>query len=274
MAPFIQPSFRKPPVVETVLGVQFEPIKGLTTGHLGAFWKSLGTEWPHVADAPLLDPAFERFGNEVRWESIGIKLRVQADHGSRLKITIKAEDRMIQVQNGRLHYNWLRGSAAEYPRYKATIKPGFDETLKQFQTFLQREGLGPFQANQWEITYVNHLMKGEVWESPADWLALLGGLMPRDGLHETVKLESIGAEWHFEIQPRRGRLHLELQHGRAGDAEGPEMLTMKLTARGPVREGIGDASVDGGITLGHDVIVDTFKRLMSNAAHDFWEEDQ
>lgn len=273
MTPFIQSSYRKPPVVETVLGVQFEPIKGLTTAHLGAFWKALGAEWPNVAEVAPLEPAFERFGNEIRWETLGFRFRVGV-MGSRLQIKTADADRMVQVQNGRLYYNWLHASGGNYPRYRPTLKPGFDDTLHRFQSFLEGEGLGALQPNQWEITYVNRLIKGQVWETPADWFSLVGGFMPMGNLHEAVKLESGGGEWHFEIQPQRGRLHLQLQHGRADSEDGPETLTMKLTARGPVQADNPAMSVDAGIELGHDVIVDTFKRLTSGAAHDFWEEDR
>ena len=55
------PSFKNPPVVETVLGVQFERLAGFTNGHLGAFWKSLPDGWSQVRNANSLDPILERF---------------------------------------------------------------------------------------------------------------------------------------------------------------------------------------------------------------------
>jgi hypothetical protein len=61
------PSYLRPPVVETILGVQFKPLRGLQNAHLGAFWKTLGDEWPTVADAPPLEPQFERFDAGGMW---------------------------------------------------------------------------------------------------------------------------------------------------------------------------------------------------------------
>ena len=70
MADSSLPAFRKPPVVETVLGVQFDPIPGFSNAHLGAFWKRLlahensgsAGEWRTLTDAPPIEPTFERFG--------------------------------------------------------------------------------------------------------------------------------------------------------------------------------------------------------------------
>src|SRR5947209_1584702 len=42
------PKLDRPPVVESVLGVQFAPLE-LTTAHFGVFWKSLGADWPKLS---------------------------------------------------------------------------------------------------------------------------------------------------------------------------------------------------------------------------------
>ncbi len=67
---------------------------------------------------------------------------------------------MIQVQNGRLHLNWL--GRGQYPRY-ATIRPEFDQALAAFTAFVADEDLGEIRANQREITYVNQIPKGPLW---------------------------------------------------------------------------------------------------------------
>ncbi len=101
------PYYDNPPVVETVLGVQFDRLSGFKNGHLGAFWMSLGAdEWPVVEDAPPLPPQFERFDNTARWAT-GIHLQLTQDPACRLQIKNQKADRMIQLQNNRLHFNWL-----------------------------------------------------------------------------------------------------------------------------------------------------------------------
>ncbi len=264
-------SFRHPPVVETVLGIQFKRLPNLTNGHLGAFWGTLRPDWPTVADAPPLDDQEEWFGGRIPWG--GLRLKLSQDPSVRLQIRSQQQDRMIQVQNCRLDYNWLRQDGGEYPRY-CVVKPEFDRVLASFQGFLEGQGLGPLAAKQWEITYVNHLPRGTVWDSPADWGKVFRSLPGPVGPVEGLVLEALGGTWHFEITPRRGRLHVEIQHGFSGSPEGPEILVMKLTARGPVPESVTpQQGIDAGLNLGHDRIVSAFRELTSPEAQAYWNRE-
>lgn len=115
------PDYDNPPVVETVLGVQFDRLPGFKNGHLGAFWKSLDAdEWPVVQDVPPLSPQFERFDKSANWAQ-GIQLQLTQDPACRLQIKNKDGDRMIQLQNNRLHFNWLGEGGGRYPRYDRVV---------------------------------------------------------------------------------------------------------------------------------------------------------
>lgn len=61
------PEYGNPPVVETVVGVQFQSLSGFTNAHLGAFWQALGVQdWPTVQDVPPLPRQEERFTPEAQ----------------------------------------------------------------------------------------------------------------------------------------------------------------------------------------------------------------
>ena len=124
-------SFERPPVVETVLGVQFAKLPNFSNAHLGAFWASLGADWPHVKDVPPLEEQFETFGESSVWAS-QMRLKLTQSPAVRFQISNAAEDRMVQIQNGRLDYNWLSQSGSNYPRYK-NVRPDFDNTLDNLQ---------------------------------------------------------------------------------------------------------------------------------------------
>jgi uncharacterized protein (TIGR04255 family) len=260
------PSFERPPVVETVLGVQFRPLQKLSNAHLGAFWKHLGAEWPTIVDAPPLEPTSEIFGDAEVWFPPRVGLHLMSVPAVRLQIRNAADDAMIQVQNGRFHYNWLGRGRIEYTRYRM-IRPQFDAKLLAFRRFLSDEGVGELLPEQWEITYVNQLPKGTVWNSPADWAGLFPGL-PGIWRHPSaVRLESLGGEWHFEIEPQRGRLHIAIAHARAPAPDRSELLRLILTARGPASD---DRSLSEGLELGRKGIVMTFKEATSVQAHAYW----
>lgn len=267
------PNFRRPPVVETVLGVQFNRIARLSNAHLGVFWKFITSAWSAdagpwtVTDAPAIEPAFERFGEQLAWTPEQLTVQLSQETNTRLQIRDATGSAMIQLQNGRLHYNWIgRRDGEPYPRY-ATIRPRFHRAYEALCDFLRAEGLDAPQPNQWEITYVNHIPKGTVWNDPRDWAQLLVGLPGCWSEPSAVRLESIGGTWHFEIPPQRGRLHVDVRHAKLLQDPPAEVLRLTLTARGPVAE---ETSLGAGLDLGRIAIVSTFRDITSPAAHQYW----
>jgi uncharacterized protein (TIGR04255 family) len=249
--------------------VQFDPLPKLTNAHLGAFWTGLGANWLQVSDAPPLEPQFEKFGDSGSWSRVGVRLTLAQVAPTRVQIRNADGDRMIQIQNGRLHFNWLGQGCTAYPRYEA-VRKDFDETLAQFKEFLAREGLGELRPNQWEVTYVNQFPKNTVWKSPDDW-RFFRPLQSIQGLNQSVQLESFGGEWHFEISPQRGRLHVKWQHGCQSDPMEQELIVLTLTARGPLpATAEAKGTLGEGLDLGHATIVRTFRDLMTDEANSYW----
>jgi len=73
---------------------------------------------------------------------------------------------MIQLQVDRFIKNWRKRTDGDtYPRYEKAIKPGFENDLRLFEEFLSSQDLPALTVNQCEVTYVNHLVAGEGWES-------------------------------------------------------------------------------------------------------------
>ncbi len=261
------PHYERPPVVETILGIQFDPIPEMRTAHLGAFWASLGDEWPTPEDAAYLEPQFERFDNQPQWGELAFRLRL-ADIKSRVRIRNRAKDRMIQIQNGRFILNWLGASGTPYPRYDA-IKDEFLHRLNEWKTFLESTFDGKIPAaNQWEVTYLNHIPKGTVWNTPADWdFCRLWGRTHGD--QSSLHFESASAEWHFVIPERIGRLHINWRHVAQNDAH--ELVRLDLTARGPCTSAEWGANqIVEGLDHGHIAIVTAFRDMMNPSANSTW----
>jgi uncharacterized protein (TIGR04255 family) len=277
MSDWIQPNFRRPPVTETVYSAQFDPVAGLSNGHLGAFWKTLGADWPYVSDAPPLQPEFERFGMGAAQQFIMFPLLLGPNQPARLQIRSKSQHQMLQLQNTRIIFNWLRTPDRDYEGFDHLF-PKFRQYMEDFGSFLRSEGLSAIRFNQWEISYFNTLQKPKLWQSSEQWEALIGGFVPVKRLNQLLQLESLGGEWHFKIGQGLGRLHINIQHGRTGMHADDEALFMRLTARGPLAatdaapESPLPSSFDDGFKLGHDAIVDSFFRLTSKEAHAFWED--
>jgi hypothetical protein len=262
--------YAHPPVVETILGIQFEPLRDFSNAHGGLFWAELGDRWPSVNDAAPLEPQFEHLAETAKWVSPSFALRVAENLPSRLMIRNKANDRLIQLQNGRLHLNWLGHEGADYPRFESMLEE-LRGVEAHFAAFVKERNLGELRPNQWEVSYLNHIPRETVWKDVGDW----GFFKPLESVAHTqarVKLETFHGEWHFIIPPNYGRLHVEWRHGKATKSS-EELIALNLTARGPIRvaeDGPGVKLAWEGLRIGHDAIVFSFRDFMSEAANAYW----
>jgi hypothetical protein len=135
----------------------------------------------------------------------------------RFTLSNQNRDKLLQFQNSRLHLNWRKSDRQ---------KPGYDELVENFETtyhlvdaFTKEHEIGPLVPNQWELTYVDAFPRPDDWETAADWSNLLPGLFGQlfSAKEFGLKLEYRAAEWSFEIEPKRARLHISAQAGRWGD---------------------------------------------------------
>lgn len=265
------PSFRNPPVIETAVSVQFQPIKGFSNAHLGLFWRELRSEFPKLRDAGPIEPQIEKFGSGRPTARFPM-LKVAASQPA-ARIWMMADDghTMVQLQNGRLVYNWRRLDDGEYPRWQQ-VEPGFQTAFTRLERFLDSEGLGQIEPNQWEVTYVNHLLRGRDWDEPADLPEILPGLIGSTDRVCSASFESVDSHYQFVLPDDAGRLHVELSHGFSGSDEGaPELLVLQLTARGGIEpDGRG---LSEGITLGRECVVRTFSEVTGKSVHETWERE-
>lgn len=267
MADLVIPDFETPPVVELVLGAQFSPLTKLTAGHFGLFWRELGDEWVTPGDGALIDDQFELF-DRPRWDRSGVaELRFgPMPLPGRFTVEHRDQDRLIQVQATRFHYNWRRRKGF-YPSYRKLVSD-FEAMFGRFVSFAGAHGLGDVSVNQWELTYIDEFRQGDYWQTPADWSHFLPGLFGSPPAADGLALEHRAAEWSYELVPRSGRLHVVAQPGRSIDGQQP-VMRLEMTARGPVGRG-GAETLRGGLDRGHDVAVGTFLRVTSEDAQRRW----
>lgn len=262
------PKFECPPVVETVLSAQFARLEKFSAGHAGWFWKELNGDWTDVQSAPRLEDQFERFGDEVKWGPLGSVRVITGTEPERLQILRKDNERMIQVQDSRFIYNW-RKQQADYPSYEKVLHE-FRREFAAFESFVKDAALGRLELNQWEVTYVNHIPKGELWNSVSNWRNIFPNFQSLAENTSGFSLDNFQGEWKLVIGDRRGRLHVALTRGRVGADKGPEVIRLQLTARGPV-DSEKDRDLWTGFDLGHDAIVRYFTAVTSSVAHQSWK---
>jgi uncharacterized protein (TIGR04255 family) len=236
---------------------------------LALFWNEhLRDEYPVPTDAEPIDPQVERF-EEGLLQKLRPMLRFGPFPGARLQMASKDKHWMVQAQNGRIVFNWRKLEGGDYPRWRNT-RPRFAEVYQKLKQFVQDHELGSIQPDQWEVTYANHLVKGVDWQAPEEWHDLVPGVLGRPQAVEGLRLErAVGAQ-HLEIEPQRGRLHVELEQGvrRVADKE-EQILVLQLTARGGL--GLGDdASLIAELDSARSLIVRTFLQVTGEKAQERW----
>jgi uncharacterized protein (TIGR04255 family) len=269
--------YGEPPVVEVAMSVLFDPPDGFTVAHLGRYWGIQKNTFPNVkAIQPIISPN-EDFGAEGPWLPPSLRLAFSDEPQCRLQMTTADDQWMCQVQPDRLVMNW-RKKVAEYPRFDMTLNR-FKEAWQVLHRFLADEGISLPTARLWELTYVNRIPKGELWQSPDDWPAVFPGLwggrfVAADGL----TLRGLRGQWVWDFAPEQARLYVEPSPAKSAEDPRTELLMLSLTSRGPIRlkeeSGAiipGEVAIEDGMNLGHDLIVFTFDTCASSRAKEIWK---
>ncbi|MCH8822647.1 MAG: TIGR04255 family protein [Planctomycetes bacterium] len=261
-------------MIETATSVQFIQLSGLSNAQVALFWDhKLRSDYPEHTNTGPISSQSEQFSELPRKRPQFPILKVGAFPPARLQMMSKDNHQMVQMQNDRLVFNWRRLDKGTYPRWKMT-REKFRDALSKFREFLKEENIGELKPKQWEVTYVNHFLAGEDWKSPDDWEALVPGLIGTGIKLPQLEKESLGTRIQLEIKPRKGRLHVELNHGfRSTEDEETEILTLQLVARGPV-ESEDETELMNGLDLGRSVIVRAFAELTGAEAHKRWGREK
>jgi uncharacterized protein (TIGR04255 family) len=149
------PNFSRPPVVETVLSVQFHPLKEYEIPYFGLFWQQIRATYPIFQVQPPLNATIEKFGGQPP-PQLTISVEGVSSPPVRCWFITQESQRILQIQNDRLIYNWRKTRHDdEYPRYES-IRRTFETEWNNFCKFLDDEKLGLPEPNQCEITYINH----------------------------------------------------------------------------------------------------------------------
>lgn len=261
------PDFDNPPVVETVLSVQFEALSLLRTAHLGLLWQQYRGSFPKTDERPPLDSVIEQFPESPQVR-VGLKLQaLENPPVPRLWFTSAGGDEMIQVQNDRFVKNWRKeGEREQYPHYDEVIRPNFDRDFAIFLNFLENNQLGKPRINQCEVTYVNHILAGEGWESYGE-IEKIFTFWRSPQTDPPGSVEDLRLHTRFVIPDEAGRpigrLHLDVQPAVRTSDNRP-MYVLHLTARGQVGDGVDF------FDIGREWIVKTFKALTSRPMHEIW----
>ena len=134
------------------------------TAYVGLLWQKFNDDYPYCQDLAPLTPSIEVIDElpEISYALTDIPPL------PRVWFINDSGNEIIQVQRDRFLYNWRKMNSQDiYPRYKNIIQK-FKNHLSTFEMFLKEANLQEFSPLQYELTYVNHILQGEGWETYND----------------------------------------------------------------------------------------------------------
>ena len=265
------PKYKRPPVVEVAMSVQFEELTGFQPVHFGLFYEVVRERYPRTEYHPPLASVVELFGAPGTRRS---SLSVESENFPTGRCWYLSEDglRLVQLQPDRFVLNWRKlDSDTEYPSYE-TLREMFRNELELFLGFVADRALGNFEPTQCELTYVNHVTSEQGWRGFRDLADILAPWSGRTLESYLPEVEDARLNWSYRFEENGspiGRLHVQCNPAiRTRDRT--LLLVLQLTARGaPLGEGL-----DGALAItdrGHEWIVHGFTSITTEQMHQRWE---
>lgn len=256
------PDFTNPPLDEVVLGVQFEPVPGLTSVDSKDVWGLFSSEYPNVQEQPLLSPQFETFGGANLQPSFEFQVGA-GPVGSRLWFVSDEGNNLLQFQSDRFLTNWRKNpSPMPYPRFEG-ISESFGLRLIELAAYLSNNFSYEIDVNQAEVTYIN-IVPVDDFSEAGKWFSLWSG--------SVLKLETFNTTFSEVIRDGSGKPFARLFHAIQSvySIDGRnKAFNLSLTFRG--RPARGDlASAMEFLMAGREAIVTRFKDITTVHAHEFW----
>lgn len=262
-------AFDNPPVVEKAVGVEFSPLARWGVPHFGLYWSEINDEYPKFDVQPPLPSQIEAVDQAQRGAP-GLTIEFGDPSRVRCWFLHRSDSQLLQLQDNRLILNWRRlRQDEEYPHYK-TFLPVFQKEWQRFGGFLKRNQFEEPSVVQCELTYVNHVARGEGWKDFGDLprvTTLLAGTPKGLPVPESIALNA-----RFNMPEQQGRLHIALQPA-IRNADGKEVLQVTLTVRGAPR-GSGIENLVQWFDEGHKRIVAAFTEVTTPEMHKLWKRSR
>jgi uncharacterized protein (TIGR04255 family) len=220
--------YADPPVVETVLGVEFDPVQELRLLHYGLFWAEIHEDYPNYE---LRDEAASVVDSFGRSAPVKEDLRVQLLPEPRFRFWFKdlTESKLLQIQADRFIKNWRKKEGANYPKYPL-LRDEFVAEWTRYREFLKRQNVIDIRIRQTEVSYVNQIPQGYGWRSLADLNKLLNlpGFASIDSLNTP---SGLSFQTSYVDSQKARRVSFDVKHAvRKSDLV--ELIQFTISVRG------------------------------------------
>src|SRR5260221_2726440 len=255
----ISMDLKRPPVVETSLGCFFTGVEGWNILHFGALWEKFRAKYPKVDFPPAVVQVADPPGHFRLMPG-------QPVFPIRAVFTDERKTQLVQIQTDLFLHNWRKSD--ENPAYEHYdhIFPLFKADWEAFTSFLREQKLPRPKLSRCEVTYFNHLVRGENWGEYETFPKLFRFWRGFEKGSVFSKLEAAALNLVQTIG--KGKATVVVAPGvRLSD--GKEILQVNFTAtRTP--ENSEDRDLFDGLNECHDIALVAFKDIFTDEALKAW----
>lgn len=254
------PRFASPPLVETVLSVEFQTLPRWDVPYFGLFWEFIRQDFPAVETHLAVESETSEDGPPIQFINRP-PLRCWYIHNDR--------SRLIQVQRNRFMHNW-RKESTNYPHYDSLIRPSFIAEWVRYQDFIRQHKLGDLNVIRCEVTYISHIEQGTGWESFADLGRVFRFWSKSSSL--SLPIEGASTQLNLSLPEKYGRLRVTVKPAVRTE-DGKRLLALEITARGAPASPSPDRCIDW-LDIGREWVVRTFAEITTDEMHAIWKRTQ
>ncbi len=254
------PSYKNPPVNEVVCGMRFQTPDMLRIPHIGLLWDKFRADYPLIQHAP---PLASVKGEILVDKVIGIPL-------PRVWFINKSDDQLVQFQFDRFYFNWRRRES-DYPRYDNVFK-NFETVLNTIINFFSEFDLGELKPIEYELSYINHIPKGQGWETIDDLPGIFSDFVWKQTNERFLpNPEKVAWQIEFPLQEKKGHLIVNFKQAIRTKDKLP-LLVLELKMQG-ISESASKEAIREWFDLAHEWIVRGFTDLTTPEIQKIWERE-
>jgi uncharacterized protein (TIGR04255 family) len=145
-------TYKDPPLIEVVCGIQFEAVVELNVGHLGKLWSNEYKAYPECYELMPLVTMLEPLP-DIPLPNFSMSPTLMP----RCCFVAEEDGAIIQIQRDAFYYNWRKkkNDTLDYPRY-GTVMERFYSEFNLFNNFIKSLS-GSIKPLQFELTYLNEI---------------------------------------------------------------------------------------------------------------------
>ena len=251
---------QKPPIVETSLGCFFYPIPGWNVLHFGTLFERFRGKYPNVEFPPPVIEQPQQLPITVSWAPGDSVIPIRALFSDDKKT------QLVQLQPTLFLHNWRKRD--EHPTYEhyAQVLPMFRADWEVFVAFLAKNNLPRPKFTRYEMTYFNHIVRGEHWRGYEDLPKFFRNWR---GFEPASAFDNIEQAAFTIVQPmRKGKVTVVVAPG-VRISDGKEILQLNFTTTVlPVDHT--DEDLLRGLDECHEIALMAFRAFVTEEAVKAW----